>query len=131
MCIAHSEEPASTIFHRRSDHTKTSPIGTPEELEPENSTSFTSRHTRNNSATATDAHSPPTSGTIQDEANTVSAVHYKPPVDRTTQQERHATVHDEDTERLSHNWQNEIGISEKYGEYRTKCVDMLWQLQHM
>lgn len=61
----------------------------------------------------------------------MSAVNYKPPLDRTTQQERHATVQNKDTERLTHDWRNKIDISEKYDEYQNSFVDMLSQFQHL
>lgn len=108
--IAYAEFPLPTIYHRQQTPSNPATKRTSE------------KHKSGTSSTKTRA---------TDSNDTVRVVHYKGPVDRATQIERHADIQNKNTERLVHGWRQDIGIVYKYGSYQTRFLCMLSDFYHI
>lgn len=67
----------------------------------------------------------------QNTINAVSTVNNKPHVDHTTQMARHTTVCDEDSQRLSWHWRDEIHFSNNYEQWKEELLDMISDFEYM
>lgn len=68
---------------------------------------------------------------IKSELDTLAAVHYKSPVDRTTQMSRYKAVEKHDSEKLNHDWKSEVQLLDEYAGYREQFLVMLIKFQSM
>lgn len=63
--------------------------------------------------------------------NVIATVRYKPTIHEDAQMERQYTVGKTESERLTHNWNEEIQLSDKYSNYRGKFLTFLSKFQSM
>lgn len=57
--------------------------------------------------------------------NVITAIHFKPTIDRIIQIEQHHTVEKNNSDRLKHEWEDKVRLSHKYASCLEEMLTMI------